>query len=108
MARPLCSRPRREIDQAIAAAKSGTQLWLKADLGGRAASLRTQYRRRYFGLRDPVFDKCCVITASVAKCLQEQLCYGCVPRWAPMTVRKKMVRIGSHCFVEIDADIRKL
>jgi hypothetical protein len=59
-------------------------------------------------LRNPVFDSGCIITVSVAKCLQEQLGYGRVTRRAPMAVRKKMDRIGGHCFVEIDADIRKL
>src|ERR1700682_3487048 len=46
-------------------------------------------------------------TAAIAKRLQEGLCYGQVARRAPMTVGKKMNRIGGHV-VEIDADIRKL
>ena len=47
-------------------------------------------------------------TASIAKRLQEGLCYGRVARRAPMTVWKKMSRIGGQHVVEIDADIRKL
>src|SRR5262249_18637235 len=40
----------------------------------------------------------------IAKHLQESLCYGRVARRAPMTVGKKMSRIGSQYVVEIDAD----
>jgi hypothetical protein len=47
-------------------------------------------------------------TASIAKRLQEGLCYGRVARRAPMTVGKKMNRIGGQHVVEIDADIGKL
>jgi hypothetical protein len=46
-------------------------------------------------------------TASIAKRLQEGLCHGRVARRAPMTVGKKMNRIGAQHVVEIDADIRK-
>ena len=46
-------------------------------------------------------------TGSIAKRLQEDLCYGRVARRAPMTVGKKMNRIGGQCVVEIDADVRK-
>src|SRR4029077_19570360 len=45
--------------------------------------------------------------AAIAKRLQEGLCYGRVARRAPMTVGKKMNRIGAQHVVEIDADIRK-
>ena len=46
--------------------------------------------------------------ASIAKRLQESLCYGSVAGRAPMTVRKKMGRVGGQQVVEIDAKIRKL
>src|SRR5439155_17914842 len=42
---------------------------------------------------------------SIAKRLQEDLCYSRVARRAPMTVGKKMNRIGGQRVVEIDADV---
>src|SRR2546427_11770525 len=46
-------------------------------------------------------------TGSIAKRLQEDLCYGRVARRAPMTVGKKMNRVSGQRVVEIDADVRK-
>src|SRR5262249_35597465 len=47
-------------------------------------------------------------TASIAERPQEGLCYGSVAGRAPMTVGKKMNRIGGQHVVEIDASIRNL
>lgn len=47
------------------------------------------------------------LSRSLAKCLQESLCYGRVARRAPMSVGQKMNRLGQH-IVEVDANIRKL
>jgi len=58
--------------------------------------------------RPAVHKACGRPTASVAERLQEGLCYGRVARRAPMTVGKKMNRIGGQHVVEIDANIRKL
>jgi hypothetical protein len=45
---------------------------------------------------------------SIAKRLQEGLCYGGVAGRAPMTVGKKMSPVGGQHVVEIDANICEL
>src|ERR1700704_3239983 len=52
-----------------------------------------------------VFSRCGA-TGSISKRLQEDLCYRRVARRAPMTVGKKMNRIGGQRVVKIDADVR--